>query len=254
MWNIRDNWLHPARPQRRARYVIGVRALRVLDPRVLLLWLACVIVGVLVCGDIGLGAGLGTAFLLLTLDRALYPWLRLLRTLAPLAILIVLLDLLAGSPYAGIRTAARLVTLASVGQAFGRIADGERLLAGLTALHVPFSVSFVLIGGARAVPQVRDDLGALRDAARLRGIALDGPPWRQFGGWRRVLVPLLVATIRRGMQLGEAMEARAFGAATRRTPRGALAWSPADSLAALAAVLYLAGCVAGSLALPRLAG
>ena len=229
--------------------MIAVQAIQALDPRVSLAWLFCVIAAVLACGDAGLVTGLVLAMLLLALDRALGSWLRIARTMAPLAVVILIADTLAGSPETGVRTAARLITLATVGQAFARVSDGERLLAGLSALRVPFSVSFVLIGGARAVPQVREDLTALRDAARLRGIALDGPPWRQLAAWRRVLVPLLVATIRRGLQLGEAMEARAFGAAPHRTAGHALRWSAWDGIALLAGVLYLAACVTGAMLL-----
>jgi energy-coupling factor transport system permease protein len=97
----------------------------------------------------------------------------------------------------------------------------------------------LLVAGSSYVPATLSDLSHLRDAARLRGITLDGPPWKQLGGWRRLLVPLLVSTVRRGLQLGEAMEARAFGATRSRTQRRILRWRLADTVALLAAALYL---------------
>jgi energy-coupling factor transporter transmembrane protein EcfT len=78
----------------------------------------------------------------------------------------------------------------------------------------------------------------LRDAARLRGVQLDGPVWRQLAGWRLLVVPLLVSTVRRGLQLGEAMEARAFGTAPRRTVRYHLRWRFRDTVALALAVAY----------------
>jgi energy-coupling factor transport system permease protein len=97
------------------------------------------------------------------------------------------------------------------------------------------------------VPNTVEDLANLRDSARLRGVRLDGPPWQQLAGWRVLLVPLLVITVRRGLQLGEAMEARAFGASARRTSRVRLRWRPVDGLA----VLLVGGYVAGLFALAR---
>jgi energy-coupling factor transport system permease protein len=224
-------------------------SVRELDPRASLAWLLVSVGGALFCGDVGLGAALALALMVLWRSAALGDWLRLLRALLPLAVVVVGLDFVASGSGLGVRTAARLVTLASLGLAFTRMADAERLLAGLAALRVPYRVSFVLVNGARFVPAVWEDVSALRDAARLRGVRLDGPPWRQAAGWRRLLVPLLVTTVRRGLQLGEAMEARAFGALPARTRRYALTWRRRDSAALAAAVAYAVGIGAGAVLL-----
>lgn len=217
----------------------GGPRVRWLDPRAQLGWLLAAVLGALFGGDPGLlGAALLAGSLLLA-GRAVRPWLRLLVALLPLALLVAALDGLAGQPARGARVGARLVVLASLGFAFARTANAEALMAGLQALRVPYPLVFVLVAGARFVPTAAADLATLRDAARLRGVALDGPPWRQVAGWRRLLVPLLVGTVRRGLQLGEAMEARAFGARPRRTTRHRVRWRGRDTAALLAAAAYL---------------
>lgn len=209
------------------------------DPRAQLAWLAAAIAGALFGGDPGLIAAAVLAAVAIGAAGALRAWLRLVTALLPLAAMIALFDLLAGQPLSGARVAARLIVLASLGLGFARTTDGEALIAGLRALRVPYPVVFVLVAGGRFVPTTGADLADLRDAARLRGIVLDGPPWRQIAGWRRLLVPLLVVTIRRGLQLGEAMEARAFNASRHRTTRYRLAWRPRDTAALAAGVAYL---------------
>jgi energy-coupling factor transporter transmembrane protein EcfT len=212
-----------------------------LDPRVQLAWLLVVVLGTLL-GDVGLAAAAALGAATIGLERAVGRWLRVLAPLLPLAGLVVLFDLLGGQGGpGGVRVAARLLVLATVGFAFAQAADGERLIAGLRALHVPYAVVFVLVAGGRFVPATVADLANLRDAARLRGVRLDGSPWRQFAGWRRLLVPLLVTTVRRGLQTGEAMEARAFGSSRQRTQRVGLAWRRRDTLALVGAAGYLVG-------------
>lgn len=210
-----------------------------LDPRAQLAWLAAAVLGTLFGGDAGLVAGAALAAASVLRARLVRSGLRFLRPLLPLALLVALFDLLTSNPLNGLRLAARLLVLATLGFAFARSTDGEALIAGLRALHVPYAITFVLVAGGRFVPSIAADLARLRDAARLRGMPLDGPPWRQFAGWRRLLVPLLVATVRRGLQLGEAMESRAFGISRQPTTRRQLSWQWRDSLALIAAGAYL---------------
>jgi energy-coupling factor transport system permease protein len=219
-----------------------------LDPRAQLAWLAATVLGALGGGVPGLAGGGLLASAVLLRAGALAAWWRVVGALAPLAALMILLDALAGAPAHGLELAARLLVLGTIGLAFSRWTDDEAVIAGLRALRVPYAITFVLVAGARFIPAAAADVAQVRDAARLRGVVVDGPPWRQLAGWRLLLVPLVVSTVRRGLQLGEAMEARAFGAQPRRTVRYRLAWRARDTLAVLGAALYLAF----ALAAPRL--
>lgn len=217
------------------------------DPRAQLAWLTAAILGALLGGDEGLISSALLAAAAIAHLRVVDASIRLFLMLTPLALMVILLDTLAGQFEVGFRAAARLLVVAQLGFAFARGAKGESMVSALRALHVPHTIVFVLVAGARFVPTVAADLGRLRDAARLRGIQLNGPPWKQIGGWRLLLVPLLVGTVRRGLQFGEALEARAFGASPHRTVRHQLAWRLRDTIAVIAAAAYLVLLIARSL-------
>ncbi len=216
-----------------------------LDPRAQLAWLVVGVLAALLGGDVGLIAAACLAGAGVLAGRAASVWLRLVRVVLPLALVVMVLDGLAGDWPTGARAALRLVVVASLGSVFATIADGEALVAGLRALRVPYAAVFVLVAGARFIPTATADLASVRDSARLRGLSVDGPPWRQLAGWRILLVPVLVGTVRRGLQLGEAMEARAFGAGTRRTVRHVLHWRWRDSIGLASAAAFAALVVVG---------
>lgn len=171
--------------------------------------------------------------------------IRALTLTLPLALAIAILDALGGAPLRGVLAGVRLEVLVLVFAAFAATIDGDRLGDGLLALRVPFAITFVLVTGARFVPVTVADVADLRDAARLRGQAFDGPPWRQLASWRVLLVPLIVTTVRRGLLLGEAMELRGLGLPGRSGPLVPLGWTWRDTGACLAAAAVLAVLVLG---------
>lgn len=209
------------------------------DPRAELALLAIGIAAVLIGGPTGIAAVTFTIAVLSLRDGAGVTRYRALLALLPLAAAVAILDTLAGDPARGVLEAARLLTLVALGAFFAQRSDGERLVAALLALRVPFAVSFVLVAGARFVPVAAADIRELRDAARLRGLAIDGSIGRQLAGWRLILLPLLVTTVRRGLQLGEAMELRAFGIGPRGVSDTRLHWTAADTLACVGGLLGL---------------
>lgn len=211
------------------------------DPRAQLALLAAALLGTLFGGLAGLACGAAVAVAWTaaapTPRRSVGPLLAVL----PIAIFVALLDALAGRVLEGLGAAFRLEVTTAIALAFARTADARRVADGLTALHVPYAFVFVLVAGARFVPVTAADLSALVTAARLRGVAVDAAPLRRLAAWRVLLVPLLVITVRRGLQLGEAMEARGFSTASRRTIRSVLRWRARDTAASVAALAYLAG-------------
>jgi len=209
------------------------------DPRAELALLAIGIASVLLGGVSGIVTVALALLVFSVLDGAGATRYRALVALLPLAAAVAILDTLAGDPVRGALEAARLLTLVAVGTFFAQRSDGERLAAALLALRVPFAVSFVLVAGSRFVPIAAGDIRELRDAARLRGLAIDGGLRRQVAGWRLLIVPLLVTTVRRGLQLGEAMELRAFGVGPRGQGDTRLRWTAADTLACLFGLLGL---------------
>lgn len=217
-----------------------------LDPRAQLAWLAAVVLGALFGGVVGVAAAAGAALAVIAAGRSGRTARRTVIAVLPLGAAIVLIDALAGQADRGLLSGARIVALALVGAAFAVMADGEALVGALRWARVPYDVTFALVAGARLVPLASADLGDLADAARLRGIAVDGAPVDRLRSWARLLVPLLVVTIRRGLRLGEAMEARGFVPGGARTVRSQLRWTAPDAVASAAALAYLAAIAFGA--------
>jgi energy-coupling factor transporter transmembrane protein EcfT len=213
-----------------------------LDPRVQLAWLVAVVVGALFGGTLGVvgAAALAGAIAARRVGRIARPALAVL----PLGALIALLDALAGDPALGLVTGGRVVALVGAAAAFAVVADGDALVDALRWLHIPFDVTFALVTGARLVPLATADVRDLADTARLRGLEIDGGPSSRLGAWSRLLLPLLVVTVRRGLRLGEAMEVRGFAPGRPRTARSRLRWTGADLIALGAAALYLTAVLA----------
>lgn len=210
----------------------------VLDPRAQLALFTAFVLALLFGGTTGLI--LGTAIAVVwTVIVGVRPALGPLLAVLPLALFVAILDAAAGRTVEGIAAAARLEATTALALAFARSVDAHAMTDGLRALRVPYAFVFVLVAGARFVPVTAGDLGELVSAARLRGLAIDAGPLRRLAAWRVLVVPLLVITVRRGLQLGEAMEARGFSRASRRTTRTRLAWRARDTLAVLAAAVSL---------------
>ncbi|MDE3193819.1 MAG: hypothetical protein KGN00_09055 [Chloroflexota bacterium] len=215
-----------------------------MDPRAQLAWLAAIVIGALFAGTAGVAAALALGVATLASTRRVARTMRLVLSVLPLAVVIGVLDALAGDAARGATTGARVVALVLVAAAFAAVTDGDALVDALRWLRVPFDVTFALVTGARLVPLAAADLGDLADTARLRGIDVDGAPPRRLRAWARLLVPLLVVTVRRGLRLGEAMEVRAFAPDRPRTRRSRLRWRRRDLIAFGAALLYLSAVVA----------
>jgi len=209
------------------------------DPRAQLAVLAALLLATLFGGGIGLicSTVAAAAWIATRPDRTRS--IRTIAAVAPLAIAVAALDALTGRTAEGAAAGLRLVTVTALAIAFARGADARAIAEGLRAMRVPYPLVFVLVVGARFVPVAATDLGDLIDAARLRGITVSGPAWRRIADWTVLLVPLLVLSIHRGLQLGEAMEARGVSDGARSTRTAGLRWRGRDTavLAAAAATL-----------------
>lgn len=130
----------------------------------------------------------------------------------------------------------RVVAIASVGAVFALTTDSTRLADALVQqARLPERFAYGALAAYQAVPRFGEDLTALRQARRLRGLR---------GGWHpRLLVGLLVLAIRHGDRVALAMDARAFGSGPRSRYRE-VRWGPLDLAIAVGAVVVLATALA----------
>jgi energy-coupling factor transport system permease protein len=113
----------------------------------------------------------------------------------------------------GLISGVRLWTLILVFGAFNAVADHYGLLRRVPRMlfHAGLATTIALT----FVPQVVQQLQAIRDAQRIRGL--------HFRSWRDglpLLVPLLSGGLERSIQLAEAMESRGYGSTTQHRSRG----------------------------------
>ena len=240
-----------------------------LDPRTKLIGTIALIV-ILFCATKPISLAIVTAFVIALFALAHIPLGQALRSIAPLAFIIVLTALFnllfvqGGEVYldwgwaritsTGAATAAfiavRLTTLLLSGSLLTMttatldITEAfERLLAPLARVGVPAHEFALVMGIAlRFLPQFVDEFRTIRTAQLSRGAKLATSPTRNgLGGLTSLLVPLFTSAFRHADTLSAAMDARCYHGAAGRTRLHPLAFTPRDAIAALVLAALLAG-------------
>jgi len=108
----------------------------------------------------------------------------------------------------------------------------DKLSLALEKAHIPYEFNFAFITAIRFVPVLADEAQTIMDAQRSRGLELDkGGFLSRIQKYIPVLLPLIINSIRRSLELAEAMESRAFGATKDRTNLYELKMSSKDYIA-----------------------
>jgi energy-coupling factor transport system permease protein len=139
---------------------------------------------------------------------------------------------------AGAALACRVGAVAAMGIAFALTTDATRLVDALVQqARVPERFAYGALAAFQAIPRLAEDLVALREARRIRGLRASWHP--------RILVGLLVLAIRHADRLAVAMDARGFGSGPRTRYR-TVRWSVLDgALLSAGSVLLVAALVLG---------
>ena len=259
------------------RYWAADSVVHRLDPRTKLAGTLALIVIVFCAGNFwALGFAVLVVIGLFALARI--PFTQALRSIAPLAFIIVLTVLFnllfvqGGEVYAdwgwmaitseGVRTAAfvavRLTLLLLSGSLLTLTTTtlditeaSERLLEPLRRLGVPAHEFALVLGIAlRFLPQFVDEFRTIRAAQVARGAKLASSPTRSgLSGLTSLLVPLFTSAFRHADTLSAAMDARCYHGADGRTRLHPLAFTTRDATAAAALAVTLAITLTLSLAL-----
>lgn len=84
--------------------------------------------------------------------------------------------------------------------------------------RVPYEFCFAFTTAVRFVPVLAEEAQTIMDAQKARGLELEkGNFIKRIRNYIPILIPLIVSAIRRSLELAEAMESRAWGAAKKRT-------------------------------------
>lgn len=144
--------------------------------------------------------------------RGLRQWLAMLRLLAPMLVMLGLFSAstIGSSPTDAIAPVLKLLLLGTISSAFFATVTVDELGDALTLLRLPPGVAFVLVGGLRYAPAMRESWAALGDARRARG-AETPRGIRALAEHARMLTPAVVRALRTADAMAEAMESRGFG-------------------------------------------
>jgi len=116
----------------------------------------------------------------------------------------------------------------------------DHLSLALQQSHVPYDFCFAFTTAVRFVPVLATEAQTIMDAQRARGLELDrGNFVARIKNYIPILIPLIVSSIRRSLELAEAMESRAWGASKKRTNLYILRLKRHDYLLASLSILML---------------
>jgi energy-coupling factor transport system permease protein len=132
----------------------------------------------------------------------------------------------------GVSIMLRVAAIAAVGAVFALTTDPTRLADSLVQqARIPARFAYGALAAYGAIPRFAEDLTALRQARRIRGLR---------GAWHpRLLIGLLVLAIRHADRMAVSMDARAFGSGPRSHYR-VVRWSVLDAIVGVAAFATLA--------------
>ncbi|GAB3615450.1 energy-coupling factor transporter transmembrane component T [Okibacterium endophyticum] len=135
----------------------------------------------------------------------------------------------------GVATAARFGALLGLALIAGLTTTGPDLVRSMVQqLRVPYRVGYTALAAYRFVPRFRYELGVIRAAHRVRGVAGGRGPVASVRRGIGYLVPLLAGAIRHAERVALAMDSRAFGAHETRTERHLVPWRVRDGVFVIA--------------------
>lgn len=126
------------------------------------------------------------------------------------------------------------------------LTDGlESLLKPLNLIKFPVHVLALIMSIAlRFIPTLMDETNRIISAQKARGADFEsGNIFKRVKAIIPILIPLLISAFRRAEELGDAMDARCYAAAKKRTKYKKLKFGWGDLVAALFAGAMIAGVV-----------
>ena len=88
----------------------------------------------------------------------------------------------------------------------------------LIKMRIPYEFAFAFSMAVRYVPTIATETETIRDAQMSRGLELErGNVLQKVRNYIPILIPIIVSSIRRALQVAESLESRAFGSTAQRT-------------------------------------
>jgi len=229
-----------------------------LDPRVKSLFVSVLFVSTIIFSDLlPLLVLFFVQIPILIAAKVQREWLKTLRGALMLSVIIFSSNLLANYFYSGrtlttetlelsLAMTVRFIALITTFSIFFLTTSPDKLSLALEKARVPYELNFAFITAIRFVPVLADEAQTIMDAQKARGLELEkGNFIQRIRNYLPILLPLIINSIRRSLELAEAMESRAFGAMKKRSNLYELKVTKSDyfvlilSLIVLFLVLYI---------------
>lgn len=134
----------------------------------------------------------------------------------------------------------RFIVLVTSFSVFFITTSPDKLSLALEKARIPYEFNFAFITAIRFVPVLADEAQTIMDAQRSRGLELDkGNFITRIKNYIPILLPLIINSIRRSLELAEAMESRAFGATEDRTNLYTLSMNKTDMVFMIVSLLLM---------------
>ena len=134
----------------------------------------------------------------------------------------------------------RFIVLVTSFSVFFITTSPDKLSLALEKARIPYEFNFAFITAIRFVPVLADEAQTIMDAQRSRGLELDkGNFITRIRNYIPILLPLIINSIRRSLELAEAMESRAFGATDDRTNLYSLSMNRTDMVFMVAVLILM---------------
>ncbi|MHC1586657.1 MAG: energy-coupling factor transporter transmembrane component T family protein [Candidatus Hecatellaceae archaeon] len=219
-----------------------------LDPRVkFLLAIAFLVCSLLFEEFLALAALTAALIPLAWAGRVLKEWLQTLKGLGFLAVFIFAVNLVfiffgSGKPWEfPAAMALRFVVVVSAFSLFFLVTSPDEFGLALQQSKIPFDIVFALTMAIRFVPVLALEIQSIVDAQRSKGLELDrGNILVRIKRRIPLLVPLIVSSVKRSLEIAEAMEARGYGSGRPRTSLYQLKFKFEDHMAVAAVIAAIA--------------
>jgi energy-coupling factor transport system permease protein len=122
--------------------------------------------------------------------------------------------------------------------------DVNELMLGLVRLRVPYKVAFIFSIALRFVPFIFNEIAAIQEAQRLRGVALEKMSiFRRGPLFAKMAVPLILGSLIKAQTLEIVLQSKAFSGDPNRTFMTELRMRSIDYAVLVAGVVLLVGAI-----------
>jgi len=212
-----------------------------LDPRTKLLFSIIYTIGAIMFTDlIPLLIIFLTLIPILILGRMVKEWLRSVRGLSFIFLIIIVINTFFLSLSYAISMIFRIMIMISAFSIFFLTVHPNDLALSFISMKIPYEIAFSFSLAFRFVPTIANEAQNIIDAQQSRGYEMQEKGLvNKVKNLFPLLIPLIICSIRRAFNVAEALESRAFGSKKERTFYYSISFSKKDWIFTLYLFIFI---------------